>query len=338
MNVRKMPSGKWQSVVYVGKVDGKKKFVTVTESSKSACLLKAAQVKMDLNGSPNITVGQAVEKYMDAKEGVISPSTIAGYEGLKKRYIDGSIISKCLIGKLTPEKMQKWVSEISKGLSKKTVSNAVSFVSAAVRMFAPKADLTVRLPQGKRYEGYVPSTEEVILVLKAARDYDERLYRACLLAAFGAMRRGEISPLTSSDVYDGYIRIEKDMVKDSSGKWVTKLPKTETSVRDVPFHSWVLDQMPKEGRLVDYYPDEITKYFGKVVRRLGIPLFRFHDLRKHAVSLMAAQGVSMPSIKDVGGWSNVQTPQRIYVKALADAHKREMTQYVSFVGDLSTKL
>ena len=339
MNARKMPSGSWQSIVYVGKVDGKKKYVTVTESSRNACLLKAAQVKGDLKKDvPKLTVMQAVDKYMEAKEGVLSPATIVGYKAIIKRYVNHNRIASCLLDQLTPEKMQKWVSEISEGASKKTVTNAYCFVCAAVRMFLPKADLTARLPQGKRYDGYVPSTEEVVTVLKAAREHDERLYRACLLSAFGTLRRGEISPLTAEDVHEDYIRIDKDMVRDPNGKWVTKLPKTETSVRDVHLPRWIIDEMPKEGPLVDYYPDEITKWFGIVVKRLDIPHFRFHDLRKHAVSLMAAQGVSMASIKDIGGWSNMQTPQQIYIKSLADAHKREMQQYVSFVDGISTKL
>lgn len=339
MNARKMPSGSWQSVVYVGKVDGKKKYVTVTESSKNACLLKAAQVKGESKKDvPKLTVLQAAGKYISAKEGVLSPATVAGYKAVVKRYIEGRPIASCLLTQISPERMQKWISEISEGVSKKTVVNAYCFVAASVKMFLPKADLTVRFPQGKRYEGYVPSTEEVIEVLKAARAYDERLFRACLLSAFGTLRRGEISPLTSDDIRGDCIHVDKDMVKTADGKWVTKLPKTETSVRDVQLPQWILDEMPKEGPLVDYTPDEITKWFGKVVKKLDMPHFRFHDLRKHAVSLMANQGVSMALIKDIGGWSNMQTPQRIYIKALADASKREMKQYVSFVDGISTKL
>ena len=339
MNARKMPSGSWQSIVYVGKVDGKKKYVTVTESSRNACLMKAAQVKGETKKEvPKLTVLQAAEKYIQAKEGVLSPATIAGYKAVKKRYVEGKPIASCLISQLDPERMQKWISQISEGVSKKTAINACGFVSAAVKMFIPKADLTVRFPQGRRYDGYVPSTEEVIQVLKAAREYDERLFRACLLSAFGTLRRGEISPLTADDIRGDCVRVEKDMVKNASGRWITKLPKTETSVRDVPLPQWVIDEMPKEGRLVDYTPDEITKWFGKVVKDLDVPHFRFHDLRKHAVSLMATQGVSMASIKDIGGWSNMQTPQQIYIKSLADAHKREMRKYVSYVDRISTKL
>jgi len=338
MNARKMPSGRWRSKVYIGTEDGVKKYISVTADSKQECLIKAAKIKEDMSQDvPKITIDQAVTRYIEAKRGVLSPSTVAGYLSKQKLYITPHKISSVRLDQLTTQKLQTWISEISEGVSKKTVAHAHGLLSASVRMFMPKADLSVRFPQGKKFTGYVPSTEEVITLLQAAKEYDERLYRACLLSAFGTFRRGEISCLTSDDIHGDTIHVGKDMVKDENGKWIIKLPKTEDSVRDVRMPQWIIDEMPK-GRLVDYRPDEITKWFGKVVKKAGLPHFRFHDLRKHAVSLMATQGVSMASIKDIGGWSNLQTPQQIYIKALADAKKREMDQYVSYLDGLSAKI
>ena len=336
MNARKLPSGRWQSKVYIGTVDGKKQFKTVTEDTRKECLIKAAQIQADAEScrDAKITVDQAVTRYIDAKRGVLSPATVAGYLSKQKLYITPQPIGTCRIDQLTPQKLQEWVSDISGCVAKKTVTHAYGLLAAAVRMFAPKTDLAVRFPQGKRYEGYVPSTEEVLKVMAAAKEYDERLYRACLLSAFATLRRGEISCLTADDIKGNMLHVEKDMVKDADGHWIVKLPKTENSVRTVPLPGWVVDEMPKAGPLVDYRPDEITKWFGKILKQLDLPHFRFHDLRKHAVSLMATQGVSMASIKDIGGWSNLQTPQQIYIKALADAHEREMGQYLAHLDKL----
>ena len=337
MNARKLPSGRWQSKVYIGAVDGAKKFVTVTEDTRKECLLKAAQVKSEHSQTiPKITVSQAVEKYIEAKEGVLSPSTVVGYLSKKKLYIDRMPIGACRLDQLTPEKVQQWVSSLTTRLSKKSIQNAMGLLMPSVKMFYPKADLTAKLPQGKKYKGYVPSTEEVLEFLQLAREWDERLYRACLLAAFSTLRRSEIACLTADDLHGNILRVDKDIVRNKNGKWITKLPKTEDSVRDIPLPQWVADEMPKEGLLVAYRPDEITKWFGRVLKKSGLPPFRFHDLRKHAVSLMATKGVSMASIKEIGGWSNMQTPQQIYIKALADAHEREMEQYVNYVEDLKT--
>lgn len=341
MNARKLPSGRWQSKVYTGTVNGKKQFVTVTESTRKECILKAAQVKAEaeqMKSSPKLTVNQAVDKYIEAKRGVLSPATVAGYLSKQKNYITPYPLSSCRIDQLTTQKLQEWMSEISSVGAKKTVKNAHGLLSASVRMFLPKADLSVTLPQGKRYEGYVPSTDEVMTVLRYVKDNDPRLYRACLLSAFGTLRRGEIACLTADDIHGNLVHVEKDMVRNEKKEWVIKLPKTEDSVRDVPLPQWVLDEMPKAGRLVDYNPEQITNYFVRALKNTGLPHFRFHDLRKHAVSLMATQGVSMASIKEIGGWSNLQTPSQIYVKALADAHKREMSNYLEHLNTLAAKL
>ena len=338
MNARKLPSGRWQSIVYIGTVDGKKKYVTVTEDSRRDCLLKAAQVKAEADlysDSAKITVEQAVEKYIEAKRGVLSPSTVLGYIRKKNQYISRYQIAACHLDQLTTQKVQAWISELAPNLSRKTIQNAYGLFTAAISMFRPDKRFAVRLPQGKKYEGYVPSTEEVMKVLAYAKEHNERLYRACLLSAFGTFRRGELACLTADDIQGNAIRVTKDMVLGDDGKYTVKLPKTTDSVRTVPMPEWVLKEMPTEGLLVGYNPDEITKWFIRMLREIDVPHFRFHDLRKHAASLMAISGVSMAGIQKLGGWSNMRTPQDIYIKALSDAHAQETAAYLDRINALN---
>ena len=331
MNARKLPSGRWQSKVYIGTVDGKKQFVSITADSKKECLIKAAAIKTDDAVTSKLTVNQAVTQYVAAKRGVLSPATVAGYLAKQRQYISCEPIGSVQIPALTTQKVQTWISGLAKKVSRKTIKNTFTVFLSSVRMFSPAADFRVTFPQGERYDGYVPSTEEVLQVLSTAKKTNTDMYRACLLASFGTMRRGEIVCLTADDIHGNTIHISRDMVKDENKQWVVKPPKTTQSVRDVVLPDWVISEIPKAGRLVDLTPNEITTYFGRLVAAAGVPHFRFHDLRKHAVSLMAQAGVSMASIQKAGGWSNLQTPTQIYIKALADAHKREMAGYVSYV-------
>lgn len=331
MNARKLPSGKWQSKVYIGTFDGKQKFVSVTAGSKRECLLRAAEVRANSLVSAvqnDMTVNEAVNQYIKSKRGVLSPATIAGYLNKQKTHITPHKIAACELRSLTPQKVQSWVSDISQNIAPKTVKNTYGLLTASVKMFFPKADLTATLPQAQRYGGYVPSTEEVVQVIEAAKKYDERMYRACLLAAFATLRRGEICALMASDINGNILHVSKDMVRNEKNEWIIKPPKTSDSVRDVPLPSWIIKEMPISGPLVNYTPEQITNYFIRIVRKEKLPHFRFHDLRKFSVSLMATQGVSMSSIKEIGGWSNLQTPAQIYIKTLADAHQREMRQYL----------
>lgn len=331
MNARKLPSGRWQSKVYIGTVDGRKQFKTVTEDTRKECLIKAAQIQADAESSRGVklTVDQAVTQYIDAKRGVLSPATIHGYLKKQKEYISSHEIGSCMVSNLNSQKVQAWISQMASSISRKTIVNAFSLLNSSVRMINPGIRFFVTYPQGKKYTGYVPSTKEVFQLLEHAKETNKRIYRACLLSAFGTFRRGELACLTADDIHDGAVYITKDIVKGPDGKYVIKLPKTESSVRTVPLPQWVLDEMPKEGPVVDYNPEEITKWFLQCLKETDLPKFRFHDLRKHAVSLMAISGVSMAGIQKLGGWSNMRTPEEIYIKALGDAHEREMSLYLN---------
>lgn len=339
MNARKLPSGRWQSIIYIGKVDGKKKFVTVTRDSKKECLLAAAAVLSEAEAGKagadrKLTVDQAVTRYIESRRGVLSPATIAEYKKMQRRHISSHPISKCAIIALTNEKVQGWVSSLSVTLSKKTVKNAYALFSPAVKMFRPSAIFSVEYPKGKQYKSYVPTTDEVLALLKKAKETKPNLYRACLLAAFSTLRRGEISCLTRDDITGNILHVEHDMVMDEHGEWVIKkLPKEEASVRDIPLPQWVVDEMP-DGRLVEYTPQGITREFIATLKNMGLPHFRFHDLRKYSVSLMHHKGVSIAGIQKLGGWSNMDTPQRIYISSLQDEREKEMKGYLDFAESM----
>lgn len=341
MNARKLPSGRWQSIVYTGKIDGKKKYVTITEDTRKDCLLRAAAVLEEANkkktSGDHITVEQAVDRYIESKRGTLSPATIRGYVKIQKNHIENSPIASCQVSEVTDETVQLWISAFH--ASKKTIMNAYGLLRPAIKMFRKDASFAVEFPKGKRYKGYVPSTDEVIAFLSAAKETRPDLYRACLFAAFSTLRRSEITCLTADDISGNILHIDKSMVKDEHGSWVIKdIPKEEESVRDIPLPQWVIAEMPKQGRLVSQNPDWITNEFGRLLDKLSISRFRFHDLRKFSVSLMHHKGVSMSSIAKLGGWSNINTPTQIYIKSIEDEKEREMKSYLNFAEGMATKL
>lgn len=339
MNTRKLPSGRWQSKVYIGTADGKKKFRSITAATKKECIIKAAAVLDEAkakkqSAASGVTVAQAVKRYIASKRGVISPATVRNYMNMLSKNIEPEPIGAVLISALTVEKVQAWVSSLSQsGLSKKTIRNNYALFAPAIAMFGG-GPFNVEFPKGKAYKGYVPSTEEVQRIMAVAAAKRPELYKACLLAACSTLRRGEISCLTADNIRGNILHVENDMVRDEDRNWIVKkLPKEEASVRDIPLPQSVINKLPKEGRLVNLNPDQITGQFERNLKNAGVPAFRFHDLRKYSVSLMITEGVSLTSVKELGGWSNIQTPQNIYLRTIEDAHQREMAQ---FLGKLET--
>ena len=85
---------------------------------------------------------------------------------------------------------------------------------------------------------YIPTAEEVKLLLEYAQDEsDGMFYVPCMLGTYG-MRRSEICALTTKDIKNNVVHINKSLCRDFENNWVIKnWPKTETSVRDIPINA-----------------------------------------------------------------------------------------------------
>ena len=277
------------------------------------------------NGKPIVTVSEALQRYLDAKSGVLSPSTVRSYEGMQKNHFDD--IGSISINRLTNADVQRWVSDLAhEGLSPKTVRNCYGFLSAAIALQNDNIRLKVQLPQRKVYDGYCPSDKDIAVLLEQIRrDGDGELLRAVLLAAFAPARRSEVCALEDTDVKGNVVTINKALVKDNTGAWVVKLPKTVDSTRKVTYPDFVIKELKGiQGRLIPHTPDYIGDKFRKTVKRTGLKPFRFHDLRHYGASIMMYMGISQKTIEARGGWaSNSPVLKRIYQNKIEEEQRKE---------------
>ena len=83
---KKTPSGQWRVLAYVGKnvtKSGYKSFTAPTK--KEAERMAAAFIPPEPERDRlNITVGEAIDRYIDMKNAVLSPSTIRSYKILRR--------------------------------------------------------------------------------------------------------------------------------------------------------------------------------------------------------------------------------------------------------------
>ena len=97
-----LPSGSYrvQALDYVD-ADGKRHYRSFTAPSKKEAQMLAEEWKLNkkkgIKEPIDLTVSEAVERYLNVKEAVLSPSTMRGYDGLKRCYFSGSFgrISHC---------------------------------------------------------------------------------------------------------------------------------------------------------------------------------------------------------------------------------------------------
>ena len=83
---KKLPSGKWRCLSYIGKDEnGKRQYKSFTAGSKKeAEFLAASYLLNKKQEESSMTIRKAVVEYIASKENVLSPSTIEGYRNVER--------------------------------------------------------------------------------------------------------------------------------------------------------------------------------------------------------------------------------------------------------------
>ena len=304
---KKLKSGNWRCLVYdYTDENGKRHYESFTAETKKEAEYLAAEFSLNKKQNQKVedmTISTAITKYCTAKENILSPSTIREYERMQRTYFKG--IENISIKKINREVVQIWVNTFAINHSPKTVRNAFGLLSAVLDMYAPSKIIKVTLPQKEKPELYVPSDQDVQRIIRYLHEHDQEMEKAVMLAAFGPLRRSEICALRSEDIKGNFVTIRQAEVINKSNEYVTKSTKTYSSQRVIEFPPFVIERISgRSGRIVELNPNQISKRFPHILHRLGIPHFRFHDLRHYTASIMHAIGIPDQYILGRGGWSS----------------------------------
>lgn len=312
---RKLPSGSYRVRVYLGKDStGKLIYKSITAPTKKEAERLAANYTFSPSGS--LTVHDAVQRFIAAKDATLSANTIRSYVSMSSRFAP---IASVPLDRLTSEKLQAFVSSlVSDGLSPKTVRNVYGLLTSTLRMFRPGSHFSVTLPQKIPSRTLVPSDAEVALMIQAAGNDDLRL--AIQLAAFGSLRRGEVCALLSDCVFDDHIEIRRTCARRSGGTWYIKdSPKTAAGFRSVPLPPSIMADLrqraaasPGPHKVIRYQVSGLFDAFRRLLVRLDLPPYHFHSLRHYFASFCHAQGIPDRYIMQIGGWDDIGTLLKIY--------------------------
>ena len=301
---RKLPSGAYRALVFKGYsyVDGRKKrdYESFTAPTKDEAELMAAQWRTERKErKKNLTVKAALEAYISAKENVLSPSTIRGYNAILSRF---EKLDDVRIRDLTSLKLQEWISEMSGKLSYKSVKNTYGLLTAALALHGVNKQFNVQLPARIKKDYYLPSDDDIIKALSACEGTE--LWIAIMLARYYSLRRSEICALDSTDLSGNVLTIQKGMVFNKNNEWIVKpFPKTYDSFRQLVIAEPLLSVLSaKSGRLVNYNPNALTNQFAALLRSCKIPEFSLHTLRHAFASSAALLGVPDFYTARLGGW------------------------------------
>ena len=220
--------------------------------------------------------------------------------------------------------IQKCINENSPGRSPKTVRNIHGLISAVMKTYRPDMAIYTALPQRSRPKLYIPSDDDIKTLLEAVRCTEMEL--PVMLAAFGPMRRGEIAALRTQNIQGNVVHVCENMVMDERGGWIIRHPKSYAGDRYIDYPDFVVDLWKgKTGRVTDLNPTMITDRFIDLLKKIGLPHFRFHDLRHYSASIQHALGIPDVYIMQRGGWGSDGVLKSIYRHAMEQKEK-EMNQ------------
>ena len=321
---KKLPSGAYRCLIYIGDENGKRKYKSFTAATKKEAEFQATQYMMQKDQRKQQKTENKfcdeLNKYISGKEAVLSPSTIKGYKNiermLSKNYTE---FYNMKISDIEQEHVQKLISNLAKSKSPKTVRNYHGLISAVL---GSNLNLNTTMPQKVQPELYIPSDEEIKALVNAVRDTELEI--PVLLGAFCMMRRGEICGLSMNDINGNTIHIHHSLVLGADKQWHLKAPKTTTSDRYIEAPDFVINRIKEVGHITNLNPHSITIMFERVLDRNNIPHFRFHDLRHYSASIRHALGIPDAYIMADGGWCSDNVLKAVYRHAMSD-RKKEMS-------------
>lgn len=284
-----LPSGSWRCQVSVG---GQR--ISVPADTPEAANAQAVAIKIGYldckKPAAELTVGKAIERYIESKDAVLSPSTVAGYRRIRKNALQD--LMSVRLQDLTQEAVQRSVNRMAKNKSPKSVNNAHGLLSAALGMYRPDFVLRTTLPQKIKQETKVPSVEDLRKIMEQARGTKAEL--PVLLAVWLGLRSSEILGITWDSISGDVLHISKAVVDGEAGP-VLKTTKTYSGNRKLrlpPYILQLIEAQPKTDNFVIHMTRR-SMYcaFSSVCKKAGVPHYRFHDLRHGNASIMLALGV-----------------------------------------------
>lgn len=256
---------------------------------------------------------------------------------VRKKGNNGSKTKKPLSGKTILEHHR-----LLRAMLHKAVYWQLIVANPAERVQPPKS----RKPKRRSYDD--KQTKILLENLELLPNEDTKYKVAIILTVFTGVRLGELMGLewTDVDFKNGIISINRSSQYLSDMGVFTKVPKTESSIREIAipefiislleeYKLWYEEQKSIYGELwtnsdrlfvqVDgkpMHPSTISKWFVKYVGQIGLPVINFHGLRHTNASLIVAQNIDIAVISARLGHAQISTTLDFYVHPLL-SHNRK---------------
>lgn len=331
---QELPSGMWRcekmvNGIRISEVGTDPEVVHAKVNAIATGLIEKAK------GSENKTFEQAYTEYIEKNENIFSPSTILGYERIKKNHLRD--ICPIQMSALSQSIIQSKVNKLAKTKSPKTVSNVYGLITAVYYDFFPDRKLSVNLPQEDKQEIEIPNEEEIRAITDACAGTKYEL--PILLAMHLGLRASEICGL-KWDCYDGErITIGRAIVAGMGGL-KEKKPKSTDGSRKLfvpPRIKELLDSLPRVNEyIVQVTGQAMYKGFSRICKNNGIRHFRFHDLRHVFASVSLSLNIPTEYIRRDMGHKSDRMIKAVYGHMMEERRREHADLRAEYYENLRT--
>lgn len=339
---KQLPSGSWRVQVYAGKdTAGKRRYLSFTALTRKEAEYQALQWQLHYKeisrDASAMTLAEAMDKYIASKDGILSPSTIRGYDIIRRNHLQGLMETR--LNRITPAMVQEAINQEAKPYTDsrgrtqtptpKSVRNIHGLLSAVLREYCPALHLNTTLPQKRLTEQAYLEPEQIGVLLRAVRGNDMEI--PVLLALWLSLRSSEVTGLTWDcvDFERSTITVRQARVRDKDNRWVEKAStKTVGSTRTISAPAYIMDllwaakgEAGLEDPVVKISGNCLYQRLKVILRKNNLPDIRFHDLRHTSCSVMASLNIPEKYMMRRGGWSAPSVMRQVYTHTMSSKQR-----------------
>lgn len=311
---KKLPSGNWRACLYLGQSNGKRRYKSFTAPTRKEAELLAAQYDLDHKSLyQKLTLHNAIERYIESKRNILSPSTVRGYYVILNNYCP-ELMEKD-ISDLNQELVQISLNKLAADYSSKTCRNVHGLIYAALRVYRPELILHTTLPRRTKKYIYVPDEQEIKDIYRLS--VGSMIEVPIFLAAECGLRASEICALRFENVKRDHIIIKEAVVLGDDGNEHRKAPKSFSGYRKIPISSSAFDYLKSkadsDSRICPYRAERICNEWCKFRKKHNINKnLNFHALRHHYASKCILLGIPQKYIAELMGHSSTEMIEKVY--------------------------
>lgn len=315
--------------------------------------------------SGKVTLGRWLAVWLKALEasGGRRPRTLEHYRLHVERYLTPAL-GAVQLADLTPTMVESALGQLrasnwgNSPLSPRTVAHARSVLRNALNRAIRDGLINVNAaaraegPEVEPYEAKILEPDQARVFLDQVKG--DRLEALYVTALYLGLRQGELLGLRWSevDLQNGTLRVIRALQRR---RGVTALvqPKSETSRRALRLPEPVIDALRQHRELraaqtvvqldsmglvftaadgKPLEPTAVLRLFQGHLRRAGLPVIRFHDLRHSCASILLASGVPLTVVSSILGHSSIRLTSDTYGHLLARSQEEAAKAMTRMLG------